>query len=308
MSRTKVAVIGVGYLGEFHAQKYYKSQSADLIGIVDTNEQRCSKISKKINVNTYHNFKDIINYVDAVSIVVPTNLHFKIAKYFIQNKKHVLIEKPFTSNLKEARALKKLSEENNVILQIGHLERFNKAYTKLSEQIKRPMFIECNRISPFKIRGTEVDVIMDLMIHDLDIIISLNNSKIKSIQSNGINVLTSSIDIAHARILFDNGCVCNLSSSRISDKVERKMRVFQKNEYYSLDYQNSILDSYKKVKKDSILSIEKYQEKFSGNDSLKEEIESFLHCINNEKRPIVNADDGINALQYALKISKIIKK
>ena len=308
MSRTKVAVIGVGYLGEFHAQKYYESQSADLIGIVDTNEQRCSKISKKINVNTYHNFKDIINYVDAVSIVVPTNLHFKIAKYFIQNKKHVLIEKPFTSNLKEARALKKLSEENNVILQIGHLERFNKAYTKLSEQIKRPMFIECNRISPFKIRGTEVDVIMDLMIHDLDIIISLNNSKIKSIQSNGINVLTSSIDIAHARILFDNGCVCNLSSSRISDKVERKMRVFQKNEYYSLDYQNSILDSYKKVKKDSILSIEKYQEKFSGNDSLKEEIESFLHCINNEKRPIVNADDGINALQYALKISKIIKK
>ena len=308
MSRTKVAVIGVGYLGEFHAQKYYKSQSADLIGIVDTNEQRCSKISKKINVNTYHNFKDIINYVDAVSIVVPTNLHFKIAKYFIQNKKHVLIEKPFTSNLKEARALKKLSEENNVILQIGHLERFNKAYTKLSEQIKRPMFIECNRISPFKIRGTEVDVIMDLMIHDLDIIISLNNSKIKSIQSNGINVLTSSIDIAHARILFDNGCVCNLSSSRISDKVERKMRVFQKNEYYSLDYQNSTLDSYKKVKKDSILSIEKYQEKFSGNDSLKEEIESFLHCINNEKRPIVNADDGINALQYALKISKIIKK
>ena len=308
MSRTKVAVIGVGYLGEFHAQKYYESQSADLIGIVDTNEQRCSKISKKINVNTYHNFKDIINYVDAVSIVVPTNLHFKIAKYFIQNKKHVLIEKPFTSNLKEARALKKLSEENNVILQIGHLERFNKAYTKLSEQIKRPMFIECNRISPFKIRGTEVDVIMDLMIHDLDIIISLNNSKIKSIQSNGINVLTSSIDIAHARILFDNGCVCNLSSSRISDKVERKMRVFQKNEYYSLDYQNSILDSYKKVKKDSMLSIEKYQEKFSGNDSLKEEIESFLHCINNEKRPIVNADDGINALQYALKISKIIKK
>ena len=308
MSRTKVAVIGVGYLGEFHAQKYYESQSADLIGIVDTNEQRCSKISKKINVNTYHNFKDIINYVDAVSIVVPTNLHFKIAKYFIQNKKHVLIEKPFTSNLKEARALKKLSEENNVILQIGHLERFNKAYTKLSEQIKRPMFIECNRISPFKIRGTEVDVIMDLMIHDLDIIISLNNSKIKSIQSNGINVLTNSIDIAHARILFDNGCVCNLSSSRISDKVERKMRVFQKNEYYSLDYQNSILDSYKKVKKDSMLSIEKYQEKFSGNDSLKEEIESFLHCINNEKRPIVNADDGINALQYALKISKIIKK
>tara|TARA_B100000035_G_scaffold54929_1_gene43374 strand:+ start:6487 stop:7413 length:927 start_codon:yes stop_codon:yes gene_type:complete len=308
MRKTKVAVIGVGYLGEFHAQKYYKSKIADLIGIVDTNINRCNEISKKFNVKIYHDFKDIINYVDAVSIVVPTNLHFKIAKYFIQHKKHVLIEKPFASNLKEARALKKLSEENNVILQIGHLERFNKAFTKLSSHIKKPMFIECNRISPFKIRGTEVDVIMDLMIHDLDIIMSLNNSKIKNIQSNGINVLTNSIDIAHARILFENNCVCNLSSSRISDKIERKMRVFQKNEYYSLDYQNCILDSYKKVKKGSILGIEKNQNKFLDNDSLKEEIESFLNCISNKKKPIVNADDGINALQYALKISKIIKK
>jgi predicted dehydrogenase len=170
------------------------------------------------------------------------------------------------------------------------------------------MFIECNRISPFKIRGTEVDVIMDLMIHDLDIIISLNKSKIKSIQANGINVLTNSIDIAHARIAFENNCVCNLASSRISEKVERKMRVFQKNQYFSLDYQNSILESYKKVKKNNILSIDKYKNKFSSNDSLENEIESFLKCIKNNQKPIVNATDGINALQYALKISKIINK
>jgi predicted dehydrogenase len=170
------------------------------------------------------------------------------------------------------------------------------------------MFIECNRISPFKIRGTEVDVIMDLMIHDLDIIISLNKSKIKNIQANGINVLTNSIDIAHARIAFENNCVCNLASSRISEKVERKMRVFQKNQYFSLDYQNSILESYKKVKKNNILSIDKYKNKFSSNDSLENEIESFLKCIKNNQKPIVNATDGINALQYALKISKIINK
>lgn len=308
MIKTKVAVIGVGYLGEFHAQKYFESKNADLIGIVDTDVKRCAEISKKYNVKIYRDFKDIINYVDAVSVVVPTNLHFKIAKYFIQHKKHVLIEKPFASNLKEARELKELSKKNNIILQIGHLERFNKAFSKLSNHVKKPMFIECNRISTFKIRGTEVDVIMDLMIHDLDIIMSLNNSRIKEIQSNGINVLTNSTDIAHARILFENDCVCNLSSSRISDKVERKMRVFQKNEYYSLDYQNCSLDSYKKVKKGSALNIEKNHEKFQNNDSLKEEIESFLNCINNKKKPVVNADDGINALQYALKISKIIKK
>jgi predicted dehydrogenase len=149
---------------------------------------------------------------------------------------------------------------------------------------------------------------MDLMIHDLDIIISLNKSKIKSIQANGINVLTNSIDIAHARIAFENNCVCNLASSRISEKVERKMRVFQKNQYFSLDYQNSILESYKKVKTNNILSIDKYKNKFSSNDSLENEIESFLKCIKNNQKPIVNATDGINALQYALKISKIINK
>ena len=308
MSKINIAVIGVGYLGEFHAQKYKASRYANLVGIVDKNIKRCDDISRKIGAESYNKYRDILEKVDAVSIVVPTNLHYKIAKYFIENGKHVLIEKPFANNLKEARELKKLSEKYNVILQIGHLERFNEAFIKMENEVKKPMFIECNRISPFKIRGTEVDVIMDLMIHDLDIIISLNKSKIKSIQANGINVLTNSIDIAHARIAFENNCVCNLASSRISEKVERKMRVFQKNQYFSLDYQNSILESYKKVKKNNILSIDKYKNKFSSNDSLENEIESFLKCIKNNQKPIVNATDGINALQYALKISKIINK
>ena len=308
MSKVKIAVIGIGYLGEFHAQKYKVNKNAELVGIVDTNKQRCDDISKKIGVKAYNDYKLITDHVDAVSIVVPTHLHYEIAKYFIDNKKHVLIEKPFASNIKEARSLRKVSEEREIILQIGHLERFNKAFVKLKNNVKNPLFIECNRISPFKIRGTEVDVIMDLMIHDIDIIMSLNKSKIKNIQASGISVLTNKTDIANARIVFEDNCVCNLSSSRISDKAERKMRVFQKNAYFSLDYQKSNLDSYKKVKNNDLTSIEKTQVAFSKNDSLKEEINSFIECIKNKNKAVVNATDGLNALKYALKISNLIKK
>ena len=190
MRKIKVAVIGVGYLGEFHAQKYKNNKNVDLIGVVDIDKQRSDEISNKLNVTPYYNYKKIINEIDAVSIVVPTNLHYKLAKYFIENNKHVLIEKPFTKDIKEARKLKKISDDKKIILQIGHVERFNNAFSKLQTMVKKPLFIECNRISPFKIRGTEVDVIMDLMIHDLDIILSLNKTKIKNIQAKGINVLT----------------------------------------------------------------------------------------------------------------------
>ena len=270
MSKVKIAVIGIGYLGEFHAQKYKANKNADLIGVVDTNKQRSEEISNSIGVKSYNDYKSIIDQVDAVSIVVPTNLHYKIAKFFIENKKHVLIEKPFASNTAEARKLKNISEKNQTILQIGHLERFNKAFVELKDKVKNPLFIECNRISPFKIRGTEVDVIMDLMIHDLDIIMSINKSKIKNIHASGISVLTNKTDIANARIVFEDNCVCNLSSSRISDKIERKMRVFQKNSYFSLDYQNSSLGTYKKIKNKNAISIEKKEKSFPQNDSLKD--------------------------------------
>ena len=307
MSKLKVAVIGIGYLGEFHAEKYKYNKNVDLIGVVDTDEKRCKKISKKFNTKSYKKFQDIINDIDAVSIVVPTNLHYKIAKFFIEHKKHVLIEKPFATNISQAKKLRDISKKNNTILQVGHLERFNKAFIGLKDKVNKPLYIECNRISPYKLRGTEVDVIKDLMIHDLDLIISLNGSRIKNVQANGINVLTNKIDIANARITFDNGCVCNLSSSRISDKVERKMRVFQKNSYFSLDFQKFVLDSYKKLTINNKKIIKKEQIQFPKNDSLKDEIQSFVDCIINNKKPIVTSLDGINALKYAIKISKLIK-
>jgi len=303
-----VAVIGVGYLGEFHAQKYKAIKSVDLVGIVDTDKKRCQEVSKKYGVKPYNNYEDVISEVDAVSIVVPTNLHYKVAKYFLESGKHILVEKPFVTNVTEGLKLEKLSQKRKTIIQVGHIERFNQAFAKLQDTINKPIFIECNRISPFKIRGTEVDVVMDLMIHDIDIIMSLNNSKIKNIQANGASVLTEKTDIANARITFENGCVCNLSASRISGKVERKMRLFQKNSYFSLDYQTSELDSYMTVKSGTNIKIKRSKKYFSKYDSLNEEIKSFIKSIKNKEKPIVSANDGINVLKCATKISNLIKK
>ena len=308
MNKIRVAVIGIGYLGEFHAEKYKANKNAELVAIVDTDRSRRDVVSKKLGVKSYSAYESIINEVDAVSIVVPTNLHYKVASYFISNNKHVLIEKPFASSVSEAKKLKKLASKRDIVLQVGHLERFNKAFVKLKNIVKNPVFIECNRISPFKIRGTEVNVIMDLMIHDLDIVMSLNNSNIKNIQANGASVLTNKTDIANARITFENGCVCNLSASRISEKIERKMRVFQKDSYFSLDYQDCELDSYKKVISGKIKRIEKNKNNFINNDPLNEEIKSFIECIKKSKNPVIDAVDGIKALQYAIKISNLIKK
>ena len=308
MKKIKVAVIGVGYLGKFHAEKYKINKKVDLVGVVDSNKERRTEVSKKLNVLEFSNYKEVLSKVDAVSIAVPTNLHYEIGKIFLENGKHVLLEKPFTSTLAQAKTLGKIADSKKIILQIGHLERFNKAFLKLENIIQRPLFIECNRISPFKIRGTEVDVIMDLMIHDLDIILKLNKSNIKNIQAKGIKVLTNKADIANARITFENGCICNLSSSRISEKVERKTRIFQKNAYFSIDYQTNRLDTYTKESNKSVQSIKRKSYQYENNDSLKKEIESFIDCVKSKKSPIVSSKDGINALKYALQISNKIKR
>ena len=308
MNKIKVAVVGIGYLGEFHAEKYKNNKNAELIALVDTDRQRIEEVSEKLGIKSYVNFKDVVDKVDAVSIVVPTDMHYEVADYFIKNNKHILIEKPFASNVAEAEKLEEKARDKDIILQIGHLERFNKAFSKLKDKVNDPLFIECNRISPFKIRGTEVNVVMDLMIHDLDIVMSLNKSNIKSIKASGASVLTDTTDIANARVEFENGCVCNLSASRISDKIERKMRVFQKNSYFSLDYQACKLDSYKKIVVEENKKIEKTRDTFLENDPLNEEVKSFINCIKENKKPLVDAVDGIKALKYAITISNLIKK
>ena len=231
MNKLKVAVVGCGYLGKFHANKYKKNKNAHLVGIVDINTKKFNELKNEFKVPVLKDISKIINEIDAVSIVTPTKDHFSIAKEFLKRKKHVFIEKPYTDNVEQAKYLNNQAKKHNLIIQVGHLERFNKAFIELQKLIKKPLFIESNRLSPFKVRGSEIDVIMDLMIHDIDAAISLNKSKITKINASVIKVVTKSIDIANARIIFDNGCVANMSASRISSKIERKIRVFQHNSY-----------------------------------------------------------------------------
>ena len=307
--KISIGVIGVGHLGQHHVKHYSNMDNINLLGVYDSDIVRGKKIANSYNTKYFEKANELMKKCDAISIVTPTESHYNVAKAAISNFNcNVFIEKPITETTIQADRLIEEAKKRGLIIQVGHIERLNPAVKVLDKYDLSPKFIDIQRLAPYTVRGTDVPVVLDLMIHDIDILLSLVKSRVKSIHASGVSILTNSIDIAHARILFENNCVCNLSSSRISDKVERKMRVFQKNEYYSLDYQNCILDSYKKVKKGSILGIEKTQDKFLDNDSLKEEIESFLNCISNKKKPIVNADDGINALQYALKISNIIKK
>tara|TARA_B100000287_G_scaffold257822_1_gene242344 strand:- start:904 stop:1830 length:927 start_codon:yes stop_codon:yes gene_type:complete len=302
MNKLKVAVVGCGYLGKFHADKYKKNKNANLVGIVDINTKKFSELKNKFKVPILKDISEIIDKVDAVSIVTPTKDHFSIAKKFIKHKKHVFIEKPYTDSVEQARYLNNQAKKHNLVVQVGHLERFNKAFIELKQLIKKPLFIESNRLSPFKVRGSEIDVIMDLMIHDIDAAIALNKSKIRKISASGIKVITKSIDIANARIIFDNGCVANMSASRISSKIERKIRVFQHNSYFSLDYMNCELKIYRKISN----QIKNKNMTFKNNDPIRDEIDSFIDSILNKKKVEVSGEDGLNALVIARKISKQI--
>ena len=319
MKKIKVAVIGVGYLGEFHADKYHANKSVDLIGVVDLDRKRRDAISKKLNISSFSDYTKVLDYVDAVSISVPTDLHFKIGKFFIENGKHVLIEKPFTNNLSEAIKLKSIAKKKGVVLQIGHIERFNKAYIKLEELVKNPLFIECNRISPFKVRGTEVDVIMDLMIHDLDIVLHVVKSPVKSINASGVSVLSNTPDIANARLEFENGCIANLTSSRISLKKMRKTRIFQEDAYISINFLEKdfqvvkIRDKHKGEAESSLIVKNNLGEEkviFFENpevqsiNSIEAELNDFYGSIKFKSDSKVSLNDGIKALEVAEEIMR----
>ena len=240
IKKIRVGVIGIGYLGKFHLEKYRLNKSTDLTCIVDVNKKNLDLIDSPMIFKT-KNYMDIRDKVDAVSIVTPTVTHFKIAKYFLENKIHVLLEKPMTETVRQAQILNNLAKKNKCILQIGHLEQFNPAVKKLRLQHDKPEFIEVHRLCKFNPRATDVDVVLDLMIHDIDIVLSLIDKNIKKISVSGKKVITKLIDIANVRIEFEDNIVANLTASRISTKNERKMRVFLKNTYYSIDFINNEL-------------------------------------------------------------------
>lgn len=302
MRKIKVAVVGVGHLGSKHAKIYQEIKNCVLVAICDTDKSHLRQISGELGVLGFTDYKELFNKVEAVSIGVPTQLHYKIADDFLKHNTHVLVEKPFTTYLKEAEALIKLARKNKLILQVGHIERFNSAFLATQKLIRQPKFIECHRLSLFPNRSLDVGVVLDLMIHDIDIILGLVPSKIKKIDSVGASVLTRFEDIANARITFTNGCVANLTASRVSDESMRKIRIFQKDTYISLDYKEAKATVYKKQGRQITqenLPIEKEQ-------PLQKELESFLNCILAHKEPLISGEVAKDALSVALKIQNQI--
>jgi len=302
MQKIKVAVIGLGHLGSIHARIYKGLKNCELIGVCDIEPQRLKEISRSFHIQAYSEYSDLFGKADAVSVAVPTKHHFKIARDFLEHGIHTLVEKPFTTDLKEADTLIDIAKTKDLILQVGHVERFNSAFSATLKIIKEPKFIECHRLSPFPNRSLDVGVVLDLMIHDIDIILGLIPSKIKSIDSVGINVLTKFEDIANARIAFENGCVANLTSSRVSDDILRKIRIFQKDTYISLDYKEAKARVYRKHG----LEISKENLPIEKEEPLKQELQSFIDCVAQHKTPIVSGPVAREALAVALEIQNQI--
>ncbi|MFC1886786.1 Gfo/Idh/MocA family protein [Thermodesulfobacteriota bacterium] len=303
--KLRVAVIGVGYLGKFHAEKYAQMDHVDLVGVVDVNKTRADAVGKHLGVKSYLNYQDLMGIVDAVSIVVPTPLHFPISKQFLENDVDLLIEKPMTTTLEEADALIQISEERGRIIQVGHLERFNPAVVALQNFINKPIFIESHRLSIFKERGVDVSVVLDLMIHDIDIITNFVQSEIERISAAGAPVICDHVDIANARLEFANGCVANVTASRISMKNERKIRLFQKDAYVSVDFANHEITV---VQRDGnktnglIPGMDIKQQSFEKGDALEDELKSFVNAVVRRERPLVTGRMGRDALKIALNI------
>ncbi|MEA5113434.1 MAG: Gfo/Idh/MocA family oxidoreductase [Geobacteraceae bacterium] len=305
--KIRTAVVGVGYLGGFHAEKYAQLENSQLVAVVDLDGNRAKEVADKLETRAFTSYRDILGMVDAVSIAVPTHLHYEVAKDFLEKGVGVLLEKPMTVTLAEADKLIKMARENGAVFQIGHLERFNPAVLALGNSLTDPRFIESIRIAPFKPRGTDVNVVLDLMIHDIDIIQNIVRSPVRHIHSIGAPVFTPEEDIANARIEFENGCVANVTASRISLKSERRMRIFQPDSYITLDFQHKKFAIFRKGDGEmfpGVPNITIEEKAFEQVDALKEEIASFLEAMETGRPPVVSGEDGRRALETALRINR----
>ena len=303
-TRIPVGVVGVGYLGKFHAEKYAESDKATLVGVADVDPRRAREIAQNLGTEGVADFRQLIGRVRAVSIAVPTRLHYWIAREFLDAGVDVLVEKPLAVNLVEGRELVDLAQDHKRVLQVGHLERFNPAIRRLEGIIKDPKFVECHRLAPFIERGTDVDVVLDLMIHDIDVIASLVRAPVQRVEAVGVPVLTDKPDIANARITFSNGCIANVTSSRVSIKRERKIRFFQPDAYISIDYDQRRAQIFHKPPPGAgWLDIRRETIEIKEGDALADEIGSFLDCVRTRGVPLVGGLDGLRALEIASTIS-----
>ena len=301
----RVGVVGVGYLGRFHAQKYANLADVDLIGVVDTDAARAKEIAQECHTTALTDYRALYDDVDCVSIAVPTQFHHAVAQDFLLHGVDVLVEKPLAATGVEGRQLVDLAAEKSRILQVGHLERFNPALRSLTGILTAPRFIECHRVAPFIERGTDVDVVRDLMIHDLDVILSLVRSAVVSREAFGVSVLTDEPDIANVRLRFASGCIANITASRVALKRERKMRVFQPDTYLVVDYGERTIRIGRReaAKNTAALPNISFEERAVGDeDPLEEEIRAFVRSVENRSTPLVSGVDGLQALEEAERI------
>jgi len=304
--KLKMGVAGVGHFGKFHAAKIAASPAADLVVVADSDGERARDVAALYGVSGFADPRDMAGLIDAVTIAVPTKAHFEVAQCFLDAGVHVLLEKPITDNLDDARRLVALAEEKNLVLQIGHLPRFSGAAEFLRRHLDNPLFIESLRIAPFKPRGTDVSVVLDLMIHDLDFILSLVRVPIASIDAAGAPVFSDSEDIANARVKFENGCIANITASRISLKTERQMRIFQSDAYIAVDFDKRKTRIVGKKNAGPIAGINDVQmeeESYEEVDELEREIEAFIAAVQGGTPPVVSGQDGLRALEAALSVT-----
>jgi predicted dehydrogenase len=316
----KVAVFGAGHLGKFHINNWKEIKTAELVGFYDPNDAVAREISEKYQLKRFQDIDKLMDLCDVVDIIAPTNFHFELCEKAIRKGKHVFVEKPLANTMQEARELVKLVRESNVKVQVGHVERFNPAYLAIPAAQLNPLFIEVHRLAQFNPRGTEVSVILDLMIHDIDIILSLVKSEVKNISASGVAVMTETPDIASVRIEFDNGCVANLTSSRISMKKMRKMRLFQKDAYIGMDFLNKKTEIIR-LKTPADQDVFAFDiESVTGKktiavinpqvpevNAIRLELEKFCEAIQNNQTPIVSEMDGYRAMDIAHQILQKIK-
>jgi predicted dehydrogenase len=311
MTRLRCAVIGAGYLGRFHAQKYANLADCDLVGVADPSPEARERLQSELGVPGFPDHRELLGRADAVSIATPTILHYAVARDFLEAGVHVLVEKPITATAGEARELIAIAARRGLVLQVGHLERFNPVIRAVAGELAAPRFIESNRLAPFKPRGTDVSVVLDLMIHDIDLVEHIVRSPIESIDAIGAPVFTDEIDIANARIRFANGCVANVTASRISLKAERKLRVFQSDAYLSIDLQQKLLTIARRPASfgdGGLPKVDLEERSFDQGDALQDEIRSFVDAVRDGGRPVVSGEDGLRALETATRIVELVNR
>lgn len=305
--KIRTAVIGVGYLGRFHAEKYAADGSAELVGVVDADRERARSVAEQLGTGHFTRVEDVLGIVDAVSIAVPTVHHYAVARQCLDSGLHVLLEKPVTAELRHADELIAAADGKRLILQVGHIERFNPALTAVRERMRSPRYIQAERSAPFTVRCTDVNVILDLMIHDLDIVCDLAGAAPAEISAGGVSVITKEIDLATARIVFRNGCIADVTASRISDEKKRVLRVVDGDVLYTADYQSQAAF----VSKRGDAPVPEFLPAplpTVRTDTLAAEIRSFLGCIRNGERPAVGGIEGRRALALAMQITRNIEQ